>query len=121
MLIEPTEKLADASGRHGDARVSRTVIEVDGIAICAQGVAAGEGDVPDIALTFVRRLGSKDPRVTTQQAVLGGVQIKQCHTEAIETAGGRSSDPVIQHQPPSRGLDEWRRQTDATSRSSVRK
>src|SRR3954452_9829465 len=113
MLVEPTEKLADASGGHGDAGVSRTVIKVDGIAICAQRVAAGEGDVPDIALAFVRRLGSKNPRVTTQQAVLGGVQIKQRHTEAIETAGGRSSDAVLQYQPPPRGLDERRRQTNA--------
>jgi hypothetical protein len=71
------------------------------------------GDVADVALAFVRRLGSKDPRVTAQQAVLGGVQIEQRHSEAIETPGCCPSDAVRQHQPASRGLDDRRRETDA--------
>ena len=40
MSIEPTEKLADTSSRQRHARISGTVVKIDGVTVSAQRVPA---------------------------------------------------------------------------------
>ena len=61
--IEPIQELAHAALRQGHARVGRTVVEIDAVAIGIERVPAREGDVAHIALTLVRRFGTENPGV----------------------------------------------------------
>jgi hypothetical protein len=61
--IEPTQKKADAAVRQSYTGISRTVVEIDRIPVCPDGVAAGKYYVLDVSVKL-----SKHPRVSSDQA-----------------------------------------------------
>src|SRR4029434_2396212 len=71
--------------------------------------------IADVAVEFVGRLGSEDPRVAAQEAVFRGLQVQQRKAQPIQAPGSRSPDAVIQHQPPAGCLDERWRQSHTIS------
>src|SRR5436189_6396192 len=97
MPVQPSEDLADAAGRHRDARVRGTVIEVQRVAVTTDGGAAGKGHVGDVSMLLVGRLRSEDPFVAPQKQALGMFEIEQGHSEPVETAGRDVADAVIEH------------------------
>ena len=87
--VEPPEELADFPRRQADAGVRGTVIQVDRVTVVAERVAAWERDVPNIAFAFVGRLGTENPGIAAQQAVLRRFQI-----EAAPLRAGTDSRPL---------------------------
>jgi len=53
MLIEPSQKLSNTSRREGYAGIRRAVVEINGVAICANRGSAGEGDIAYVSIVFV--------------------------------------------------------------------
>src|SRR5687768_11617700 len=77
IAIEPVQELANAAGCQGDAGIRRPVVEVDRVLVGANRVAAGEGDVGDVAFALVAGLGSEDPRIPAQQAVIRSLEVEE--------------------------------------------
>src|SRR5260370_40869761 len=66
--IEPTQKRADAAVRQSNTRIGSAVIEIDGVPVCCDGVAAGEYDILHVSVTFVVCFRRKHPRISPDQA-----------------------------------------------------
>src|SRR5450432_560291 len=83
---------------------------MDGVAIGADRIPAGKGDIANVSGFLIRSFGTKNPRVTSRKTDVRLVQIKQCHPKSIEASGGSLTYTMIKHQPTLWGLDERRRQ-----------
>src|SRR6266540_6553080 len=69
-------------------------------------------NVSYIANTFVIRDSPKDPFVTSDEAGLRCIQVKERQAQAIQASRSRMTHAVINYQPATRSLD-WRvTQTD---------
>ena len=77
MPLQPVENLADAARRQRDACLRGAVVEIQRFAIIRNGVAAGKGDVRDVAVSFVRRFRSEDPFVPAHQQLHRLLEIEQ--------------------------------------------
>ena len=86
MGVEPGQEAADAAVRQGDAGVCGTVIEIDGVAVCGNGIATGKHDVLNISTAFVLGLRGKHPGVSADQTPFGLFQIKKGQAEPIDGA-----------------------------------
>src|ERR1041385_5160795 len=75
-------------------------------------MAAGEDHVSHIADQLVVLLRSKDPFIAPDQADIWGFQVKERKTQPIDASGTSSAYAMIDHQPPSWGLDRWVTQTN---------
>src|SRR5438067_1416071 len=84
VAVEPREDLRYAACRESDGGIGGTVVQIDRVAVVSKRVAAGEGDVPHVALAFVRGFRSEDPRVAAKQALLRGGEIEQCDTQPVQ-------------------------------------
>src|SRR5437868_3790656 len=89
VLVEPVEERADAPGRERDAGVRGAVVEPERVAVRVDRVAAREGDVADVPGALVGRLGTEDPLVAAQQAMLGAIEREEREPEPIEAARRR--------------------------------
>src|ERR1700730_5918519 len=58
--FEPGQHLVDAAGGEAHAGVCTAVVEVDRVAVWADGVAAGEDDVVDVSEALVGLFGPED-------------------------------------------------------------
>jgi len=76
--MQPIQERANAAGCEGHAGVGTSIIEVDTIAIRADGLAAREDYVTDVAYHLVHGLRPEDPLVAPQQAMLRPFEIEQC-------------------------------------------
>ncbi len=63
MFVKPLEHPANTARRERDARIRRTLIQPDGVAIGGNGAAAREDDVVHIAVNLVWFFWSKKPLV----------------------------------------------------------
>ena len=110
--IEPLQDLANAPRSYGDRSICGAVVEVQRVAVAADGLAAGEGDVVDVALRFVDRFRAEDPFVSAQEELGGLFEVEEGHAQSIEAAGGVGADAVVDHEPSALGLDQGWRQAD---------
>src|SRR5436190_19340423 len=83
MPVQPSEDLADAAGRHRDARVRGTVIEFQRVAVTTEGGAAGKGHVGDVSMLLVGRLSSEDPFIDPQKQELGMFDMVQGRSTSV--------------------------------------
>src|SRR5581483_2514989 len=74
VLVEPAEKLPEASESDGDARVRRAVVQIDRIAVGIDGVAARKRHVGDVPLALVGGLRAEYPGVAPLEAHVGAVE-----------------------------------------------
>jgi len=107
--VEPGKEAADAAVGQGDAGIRGAVVEIDDVAVCGNGVATGKHDVLNISAAFVLRFGGEHPGISADQTALGLFEGKKSQAKAIDGAGGRSADAVVDHQPASGRFDRrWR-------------
>jgi hypothetical protein len=59
--VQPGEQAANASRGQRYAGVGRSVIEVDGVPVSADGLSARKHDVIDVSATFIGGFGPEDP------------------------------------------------------------
>ena len=84
MISEPAKQVSFAARRERQAGVSGAVVEVDGVVVGAERVAAGERDVADIPVALVLRFGTEDPRFSACKAHLGLVESEEGDAETIQ-------------------------------------
>src|SRR5579871_1932177 len=104
--MEPIEQDANAAGGEGDAAVGGAVVHRDRIAVVADGLAAGEDDVVDVALALVLFFGREDPLIAAQQTALGALQVEERESQPVNRAGGGDAYAVVDHQPALWRLDQ---------------
>src|SRR6266403_446506 len=97
--IEPAQKRADAAMRQCDTRISGTVVEIDRVPVCCDGVAAGEYDILDVSVTFVIRFRGEHPRISAGQALFRLLKVEQRQAQPVYGTRWSPSHPVIDHQP----------------------
>lgn len=76
ICVEPGQETADAAVGQGDARICGTVIEIDRVAVCSNGIATGKYDVLNISPALVVRFGGEHPGISTDKTLLRLFQIK---------------------------------------------
>src|SRR5579862_6785442 len=84
VFAEPRQHPADAPFGEGEAGVGRAVVEPQRVAVGAEGVAAREGDVRDVALALVDGRRAEDPRVAAGEARLRLVEREERRAEPVE-------------------------------------
>ena len=99
ICIQPREETTHACRGQSDAGIGRSVIEVDGVAIRADGLTAREHDVVHISDALVGGFGTEDPFVSAFEADLGLVDVKEREAEAIDASRGGNPHTVVDHQP----------------------
>ena len=87
VLFKPFEHPPYAAGRQGDAGICGPIVDLDGIAILANRIPAWKNDIPDVTTLFVRLFWRKDPVIAALEQVFRPVQIKQCESQPVNTAG----------------------------------
>src|SRR5689334_17278126 len=97
MRVEPDQELPDASGGQRDARVCRPIVQIDGVAVVAECVAARKRDIIDVAFALVGRLGTENPRISPGETDLRLVEFEESDSEAVETARRRMAHTVVDH------------------------
>lgn len=106
--VQPGQEATNAPVCQSNARIRGAVVEIDGVAVCSNGIATGEHDVLNISVAFVIRFGGEHPGISTDQTFLGLFEIEKGQTETIYGTGGRSADAVVDHQPASGRFDRRR-------------
>jgi hypothetical protein len=91
--FQPREKTADASSGHGHTRVSCSVIKMNGVSICSDGLPARKDNIANVASSFLGSLWTEHPRVSSLQADVWIVQIEKREAEAVDTSGRCLPDP----------------------------
>jgi hypothetical protein len=76
MGVEPREESANAAGSQCHARVSRSVIEINGVFVFTNRLSAWEHDIADIPASLVWGFRPEYPRVSTLQANIWLVEIE---------------------------------------------
>lgn len=105
VALKPVQQSADAGSRDRDTGVGGAVVEVHRVAIRRDGVAARENNVCHVPLTFVHFRRPENPCVTSQQAPLWRVEVKQGQTEAVQAARCRLAHAVVNDQPSPIGFN----------------
>ena len=77
MPVQPSQHLADAARRQGDARVGRTVIHMDGVAVGGDGIAAREDDVAHVAALLVAFLRAEEPLIAALDQALRRFRVEK--------------------------------------------
>src|SRR5271166_3388431 len=80
--VQPRQKAANAAVGQRDAGIRGAIIQIDGVAIGGNRVAAGKHHVLNIAVAFVLGLRSKHPGISAIEAFFRLLQIKQSQAEA---------------------------------------
>jgi hypothetical protein len=62
--------------------------------------------------SYVRGLGTEDPRVAAREQTLGLLQIEECEAQTVKGPRRGLADPVVDHEPSAARFDEWRREAD---------
>ena len=91
--IEPFKEATDACSGKGNAGIGCSVVNVDGVAIGGDGLAAREDDVMDVSDALVGSFRTEDPRVSALQADLRLVEVKKSEAQAIDAPRCRSRTP----------------------------
>ena len=84
-FLKPIENGANTAGGQGNARIRRAIIDVNGVAVGSNGVAARKDDVVHIAALLVGFFGPKNPLIAAFQAPFRAVQIKQRQAQPVKT------------------------------------
>src|SRR2546430_15204201 len=108
IFIEPRQKVSNASVRQRDTGVRSTVVEVDGVPVFPNCIAARKHDVLYISISLVLRLRREHPRITSHQTLLWLFQIEKSQSKSVYRTRRCSAHAVIDHQPASFGFN-WRR------------
>src|SRR5437588_10611791 len=77
VLFQPFQELADARRGQGNASIGAAIIKPQGVAVRSESVTTGKDDVVDVPIALIRLLRPKDPRIATQNTLLGSLQIKE--------------------------------------------
>jgi hypothetical protein len=75
--VQPHQNRANAATRERNARISGTVVEIDGVAIGSNRIAARKHNVLNISMTFVFRFGREYPGIPSNQAFFRLFQIEE--------------------------------------------
>src|ERR1035437_3014331 len=97
--LQPGEKTTDAAGGHRHAGICRTVIKVDGVSICADGLSARKHNSLHVSAQLIRGFRAEHAGVSPLQAYIRMFQIEERQTQAINAARCRLPHSVIDHQP----------------------
>ena len=78
--------MADAACSQRHAGVTSAVVEVDSVAVGANGLAAWKDNVLYISATFIRGLRAEHPGVTTLETNLRMLEIEEGEAKAIDAS-----------------------------------
>src|SRR5581483_5531394 len=93
---QPVEERGKTRGRDADRAVGRPVVDAKRVSVLAEQPAAGEDNLGYVAAPLVRSLGAEDPLVRAREHPLGPLGIEEREAEAVDRAGGRDANAVVE-------------------------
>ena len=66
----------DTASRQSHTRISRPIVEMDGVSIRCDGLAAWENDIADVSSSLIGSFRAKHPRISAKQTHLWLIEIK---------------------------------------------
>ena len=106
--VQPGQEIANAAVRQRNARIGGAVVEIDGVAIRCQRIAARKHDVLHVAMTFIFRFRRKHPRIPPNQAFFWLLKVEESQPQPVDGTRRCASNAVVNHQPAARCLNRWR-------------
>src|SRR5437667_12198108 len=105
--VQPGQKTANTPVRQRNARIGGTIVEIDGVPIRSQRIAARKNHVLHIAMTFIFGFRRKHPRIPPNQAFFWLLKVEESEAQPVDGTRGRASNAIVNRQPAGRCLNRW--------------
>src|SRR2546423_10289226 len=106
--FQPGQQIANTAVRQRNARIGGAVVEVDGVPIRCQRIAARKHPVLNVAMTFIFRFRRKNPRIPANQAFFWLLKVEESQPQPVDGTRRRASNAVVNHQPAARRFNRRR-------------
>src|SRR5260370_35063970 len=100
--VQPRQQTANTTVSQRNARISGTVVEIDGVPIRSQRIAARKHHVLDVAMTFIFRFRRKHPRIPPNQAFFWLLKVEESQAQTVDGSRRRASTAMVNHQQAAR-------------------
>src|SRR5205809_577675 len=106
--VQPGQEITNTAVRQRYTRIGGAVVEVDGVPIRCQRIAARKHHVLDVAMTFIFRFRRKHPRIPPNYAFFWLLKVEESQPQPVDGTRGRASNAMVNHQPAARRFNRWR-------------
>ena len=91
--VQPGKQRTNAARSQRHTGIACSVIQIDSVSICADGLSARKHDVFHVSATLIRCFRTEDPGITSLQADLRTFQIEEREAQAIDASPMRFASP----------------------------
>ncbi len=102
--VQPGQETANTAVRQRNARIGGTIVEIDGVSIRCQRIAAWKRHVLYVTMTFIFRFRSKHPRIPPNQAFFWLLKVEEGQPGPVDGTRRRASNAMVRDYAGREGI-----------------